>query len=42
MLAMIGINSFLAAYEIALASITLSRLHVFVKEGRQAHEPPCT
>lgn len=35
MLAMIGINSILAAYEIALASITLSRLHVLVKEGRQ-------
>ena len=35
MLAMIGINSFFAAYEIALASITLSRLHVLVKEGRK-------
>jgi putative hemolysin len=35
MLAMIGINSILAAYEIALASITLSRLHVLVREGRK-------
>lgn len=35
MLAMIGINSVLAAYEIALASITASRLHVLEREGRK-------
>jgi putative hemolysin len=34
MLAMIGTNAILAAYEIALASITLSRLQAFVQEGR--------
>jgi putative hemolysin len=34
MLAMIGTNGILAAYEIALASLTLSRLQVLVQEGR--------
>ena len=35
MLAMIGINGVLAAYEIALASITTSRLHVLERDGRK-------
>jgi len=35
MLAMIGINGVLAAYEIALASISHSRLHVLERDGRK-------
>lgn len=35
MLAMIGINGILAAYEIALASISLSRLQVLERDGRK-------
>ncbi len=34
MLAMIGVNSILAAYEIGLASISLSRLHVLIRENQ--------
>jgi len=34
MLCMIVVNSFLAAFEIALASISLSRLHVMLRENR--------
>jgi putative hemolysin len=34
MLAMVGINAVLAAYEIALASVTRSRLQVLMQEGR--------